>query len=124
VRAARVAEERALGHTAGFFDAEQNLLGECTRRLVERVPLTAWEAAFMKAQTTYVSHMKLFPRTDRVPRAATPLKTHDVAQLAWDRSGSVDTGQEELEVRQGSADGAYDEDVRVRDRDPPPETGS
>ncbi len=122
--AARVAEERALGHTVGFFDVKQNLLGECTRKLVERVPLTVWETVFLKAQTTYVSHTNLFPRTDRVPRVATPLKTHAVVQLAWDRSGSVDTGQEELEVRQGSADGAWDEDVRVRDRDPLPETGS
>ncbi len=47
--AARVVEEGALGHTAGFFDVKQNLLGECTHKLVERVPLTVWETTWLKA---------------------------------------------------------------------------
>ncbi len=38
----RVSEERALGHTVGFFDVKQNLLGEITRKHVEHVPLTVY----------------------------------------------------------------------------------
>ncbi len=47
--AAKVARERGGGAVGGLFGVEQHWLEERMRRLVQRVPLTVWEDAVVRA---------------------------------------------------------------------------